>query len=107
MKRRQILASIATTSLLGAGVAAGRSVPSASVANANVDGIRVVRDGDVVETVANPSPDEIQRLLIESNEDEELYTSSDCCVKECLEDCYGCDCCMWGCSCDDGCDECC
>lgn len=108
MNRRQVLASIATTSVIGAGfVSARQPTRAGSFESMDIDEIRIERNGDVVGTVSNPSTANIYQLLAARGDDEELYTSSDCCIEYCLEDCYGCECCAWGCSCSSGCSECC
>ncbi|PSP76556.1 hypothetical protein BRC81_13160 [Halobacteriales archaeon QS_1_68_20] len=111
MRRRQVLASIATSSVAGVGVvAADRRVPSAHLSTADPDELRVVRDGGVVETVTDPSTDEIRQLLSETDDDERLVSASGCCFEYCASDCdprYSCDCCYWDCSCSLDCPDCC
>lgn len=111
MKRRQVLASIATSSVLGAGVVAGeRRLPSAHLSRADPDEVRVMRDGDVVETVTDPSTEGIRQLLSDTDDDERLVSASNCCFERCANDCdpkYGCDCCYWSCRCSTDCPDCC
>ena len=110
MKRRKVLASLATASVLGAGVAAGqRDAETASLSRTDIDELQVKKDGEVVRTVENPSNEEIRELLASTDEDEQLVTSDDDdCVVYCREDCpISCSTCMYACDCFSCPDECC
>lgn len=103
MKRRNVLKAIATSSIatIGAGTVAGRTGPSPTSLD-DLDTVHVVRDGDVVRTVENPSTEEIRRLDAALGDGQHLVSPEDDCVKYCCDDCpLHCSSCM--CSCNDVC----
>ena len=110
MRRRNVLASLATVSVLGAGAAAGqRQEGAAPLARMDAESVHVKKDGEVVRTVEDPSTEEVLQLLEETDDDELVVTDDDDCTVYCLEDCPTyCENCLWACRCmNDGCSECC
>lgn len=102
MRRRQLLNGIAAGSVLGLAAGVGTGRPSAGVARADdFDELRVVRDGEVVDRVVDPSPADVDRLHAETGDAEDVVTPAGCCSVKCLSDCDTCsqDCCLWSCQC--------
>lgn len=107
MKRRDVIRSVAASGIVSTavGTAAGlRRQPGGALAATDLDAVRVVRDGDVVRTVADPDEAELDRLFTDLGDDESLVTPEECCYYECKSECAYCDyppgctddcCCGW------------
>lgn len=107
MKRRDVIRSVAASGIVGvtAGTAAGRQArPGGGVTAADLDAVRVARDGDVVRTVEDPSESDLDRLFADLGDDESVVTPEECCLYECKSQCRYCDyppgctdncCCGW------------
>lgn len=92
MKRRKMLKTIAAGGIASLGVqpAAGRIPVTRQRSTDELDVLHVVRDGNVVRSVENPTSVGLKRLQ-ESLSDEEFITASlvePTCIVYCKEDCY-------------------
>ena len=97
MKRRQVLKGIGATSVAGLAVgSASARRPNFEVNEADLDLLKVVRDGEVVETFDDPTMDDVARIRSGLEKNEELVNDDDCCVVECHSDCCPNRCCMYG-----------
>ena len=100
MKRRQLIKSVAAGSALGfSGTASGRPV---LLDPEDFDELHVVREGERVRTVENPTYDDFEQLHEEKAEDEQVVTPDDTCFPKCCQDCPStCDSCGCACYCCD------
>lgn len=99
MKRRQLLKGIGASGAATVGIGTAAASNRASDLRATDDDLevlRVVRDGEVVETFDDPSVEDIGRIHSEMDTDDELVNQDDCCIAECRSDCCPYRCCMYG-----------
>ncbi|MFC4450408.1 hypothetical protein [Halorussus aquaticus] len=97
MKRRQLVKSVAAGSVLGLGSGIASAEP-VLIDPEDLDAIHVVRDGERVRTVENPTMQEFDRLHDEISEDEQVVTPDGTCFPKCCQDCPP-DCSSCGCAC--------
>jgi hypothetical protein len=88
MQRRQLLKSIAASSAIGigAGSAAGRQVGGATDIE-QYDTLHVVRGDKTVETLENPTWDDIRSVEARLDDDQQLVTSTGECTAYCESNC--------------------
>jgi len=99
MNRRQLLKGIGASGVASVAVgtaAAGRRTNNVEATDDDLEVLRVVRDGAVVQTFEDPSVDDIGHIHDQMDDDDELVNQDDCCVARCISDCCPYDCCMHG-----------
>ena len=102
MKRRQLLKGIGASGAASVAVgtaAASRRANNLQASDDDLEVLRVVRGGEVVETFEDPSVEDIGRIHAQMDDDDELVNQDDCCVAECKSDCCPYRCCLHGGSC--------
>ena len=88
MQRRQLLKTIAASSAIGigAGPAAGRQVSGATDIEQH-DALHVVSGGETVETLENPTWNDVRRVETQLDDDQQLVTTDGECTAYCESNC--------------------
>jgi len=98
MRRRQLLKGIGASGAATVGIgtaAASRQASNLRATDDDLEVLRVVRDGEVVETFDDPSAEDIGRIQSEMDTDDELVNQDDCCIVDCRSDCCLYRCCLF------------
>jgi hypothetical protein len=97
MQRRELIKGVAAGGLASVAVgtaSASHTTHKFSTAPSELDAINVVRDGETVESVENPTKADLDALRTSLSPRESLVTPQECCFYECSSDCayceYGC-----------------
>lgn len=102
MKRRNLLKGIAASGTLSMGVAGAAGKPNVHRADIEQVDRVFLKDGNrVIDTVENPTWDDVKQLNSDATDDQQVVSSDDTCYEYCRSNCS-----MY-CTCAYACDNCC
>lgn len=98
MKRRQVLHGIAAGSAMSVGLAGAANRKDVEVVDIQQYSAIHIKDGNrVVETVENPTWDDVKRLNGKATDSQTVVTPDGDCTEYCCSQCY-CSSCLCGCT---------